>query len=316
MAKGIRVVYNTEPYGYSFEAESIWKSSGFKYVKGSWNEVDETLRFTDVDILIVRLEKFVDQSVLSKFPNLKYLISATTGWDHLDLAHLKIRGIKLFSLRGHNEFLNSIPSTAEHTWALLMALIRNIYRADRHVAEGKWNRDEFRGIQLKDKTIGIVGLGRTGSKVADFAKCFGLNVAYFDPNVYVKSSRKCDSLTILAQISDFVSIHVHLKPDTANMINSDVLRHLKKGAFLINTSRSGVWNEKDVAKFLKNGHLSGVAADVLEGEPMDIKDSQLLKMKNQGYNVLLTPHIGGATWEAMWSCEEYIVKMFIDLMPD
>ena len=112
---------------------------------------------------------------------MKYLITATTGLTHLDINEIKSRNIQLYSLKGHDKFLTTIPSTAEMTWALIMALVRKIYQASIDVSYGNWNRDHFIGSQLKNKNIGIVGLGRTGKLVAKYSVAFGLNI-FFSKN--------------------------------------------------------------------------------------------------------------------------------------
>ena len=303
-------VYNAEPYGYSAKAIDIWKKKGYFYQAGSWEEIDRTETFPDVTILIVRLKRNIDKEVLIKFPNLQKLVSATTGWDHLDTNELEKRNIKLLSLRGHDEFLKTIPSTAEHTWALLMALIRNITKADEDVEAGNWNRDLFRGVELKGKTIGIVGYGRTGQRVARYADAFEMKVLFYDPFIEngAEGHVKADSLENLLRKSDVITLHVHLNSDTEFLLNANNMSQIKKGAYLLNTSRGKVWDEAPIAKLLENGQIAGVATDVLQTELDEIMKSSLWQARQKA-NIIITPHIGGATWDAMWKCEEFIVQM-------
>jgi D-3-phosphoglycerate dehydrogenase len=303
-------VYNAEPYGYSGKAIDLWKEKGYVYQAGSWEEIDRTETFPDVTILIVRLKRKVDKEVLAKFPNLKDLVSATTGWDHLDTGELEKRKIRLLSLRGHDEFLKTIPSTAEHTWALLMALIRNIPKADENVQAGIWNRDQFRGFELKGKTIGIIGYGRTGQRVARYANAFEMKVLFYDPFIEngAEGHVKVVSLENLLRKSDVITLHVHLNKDTEFLLNADNVSQIKKGAYLLNTSRGKVWDEACVVKSLENEHIAGVATDVLQTELVNITESPLWLAKHESKNIIITPHIGGATWDAMWACEEYIIQ--------
>lgn len=302
-------VYNAEPYGYSSKAIDLWKEKGYVYQAGSWEEIDRTDSFPDVTILIVRLKRKVEKNVLDRFPNLKDLVSATTGWDHLDTYELEKRNIQLLSLRGHDEFLKSIPSTAEHTWALLMALIRNIPKADENVQSGVWNRDQFRGFELKGKTIGIIGYGRTGQRVARYADAFEMKVLFYDP--FIENGAvghvKADSLDNLLRKSDVITLHVHLNLDTESLLNSINVSQIKKGAYLLNTSRGKVWDEAAIVNSLESKHIAGIAADVLHTELEDITGSPLWQGKQRGHNIIITPHVGGATWDAMWACEEYIL---------
>lgn len=302
----MKIVLNLEPLGYSRNAIEIWKSSGFEYVDVGNLRPHE---FHLVDTVIVRLQKFIDSSVLDHYGNMKSLITATTGLDHIDTEYLKKRSISLFSLREHKAFLDTIPSTAEHTWALLMSLIRNIPSAHKHVEKGDWSRDEFRGLELSGKTIGIIGLGRTGSKVARYATAFGMNVLYYDP--YVKNSdyKEVNTIISLFQLADIVSLHVHLSYETKGMINNDVLKEIRNPVFLVNTSRGKVVDESSVIKYLRTGQIKGYATDVLGTELEQINESPIYSGLNENLNIIVTPHIGGATWDAMWKCEEFMCKL-------
>ncbi len=303
----LNTVLNVEPYQYSHKAIALWKEKGYKYVASSWAEIQKGTYFEKVSILIVRLGHYVDATALKNLPNLKYLISATTGHDHIDLEVLKERSIDLISLRGSDKFLKTIPSTAEHSWALLMALIRKIPDANQHVKLGKWDRDLFRGYQLKDKTIGIIGLGRTGLKMASYATVFDMNIQYYDPNVSLKPFYKCGELKELLESSDIITIHVHLNEETKHMLNEVAIKHIKNKAFLINTSRGKIWDESQIVKAIYDNTIAGIATDVLSTEIDDIKKSPLWNAQQKGKNIIITPHIGGATYDAMWACEEFII---------
>ena len=304
------IVLNTEPTDYSKRAVEVWRSAGYEYQASDWASVDQSEYFPYVDILIVRLARMIDKTVLSKFPNLDLVVTATTGLDHIDIDELDRQGVKLVSLRGQNKFLNSIPSTAEHTWALLLSLLRHIPEAQQHVKQGLWERDRFKGNQLKGKSIGIIGMGRTGSKIAEVARVFDMAVAYYDPYKTIPAlGLKCDSLQDLLRTSDIITIHIHLSESTRQLINKSNIKDLKHGVFLVNTSRGGVWDEHAIAEALSNKKIAGVATDVLSTELHDVSKSPLWEMLQQKQRVIITPHIGGATYEAMHACEEYIAQL-------
>tara|TARA_R110002049_G_scaffold125367_1_gene280978 strand:- start:18444 stop:19391 length:948 start_codon:yes stop_codon:yes gene_type:complete len=306
-----KIVYNVEPLEYSEEAISNWSKSGFTYVAGAWEEVLKKEKFENVTVVIVRLRGFVNEEILNKFPNIKCVISATTGQDHLDINSISQKKIQLITLKGEDNFLKTIPSTAEHTWALLLSLIRNINDASAHVRSGGWNRDNYKGFQLKNKKIGIIGLGRIGGMIAKYAKVFDMDVLYFDPYVQNNDYKRMDSLISLVKESDIISIHVHLNSSTEELISKDILHHVKKGAFLINTSRGKILDEVAVVEALEDRRLSGVAVDVLSEEiNNNITESTLWKCQEH-HNVIITPHIAGATYDAMWSCEEYVQNLYI-----
>lgn len=192
----------------------------------------------------------------------------------------------------------------------MLALVRKIPQAHEHVNKGNWDRDLFRGYQLCNKTIGLIGLGRIGRIVAQYATSFGMQVHYFDPNVNDSSFVKNSTLEELVSTSDIVSLHIHLKQDTQGLVSSSLLREFKHGAFLINTSRGKIIDENAVVDALSTNLLGGVAVDVLESELSNIHESPLWEARNR-FPILITPHIGGATYDAMWSCEEFIVD-FVD----
>lgn len=304
-------VLNAEPLNYSEKAVSLWKNNGFEYIASSWDEIERIKKFDDISILIIRLNRYVDHKVLNKFIGLKYLVSATTGHDHIDLNYLEKKSIQLISLRGHDKFLNTIPSTAEHTWALLMALIRNIPNANEHVKSGSWNRDLFKGYQLKNKILGIIGLGRTGLKVAKYADTFEMKVKYYDPFLNNSDYLKCEKIKDLLETSDIISIHIHLNKENYKFLDKRLIKFIKKGAIIINTSRGNVWDEKALRNALRNRQISGIASDVLSTELTNIRESPLWQAQQKGENIIITPHIGGATFDAMWACEEYIINQII-----
>ena len=302
------IVLNAEPAGYSEKAIESWKLKGYSYKASAWKEIEAAHSFETVNILIVRLARKVDKTILDKFPNLTHLVTATTGLDHIDLDLVKEREIKLVSLRGHDDFLATIPSTAEHTWALLLALIRNIPAANEHVKQGLWDRDKFRGYQLKGKLLGIIGFGRTGKKVANYAQAFNMQVQYFDPYVTDSSFKRTDQLEELLNSSDIISLHVHLNEETHQLIADHNISQIKKDCLIINTSRGNILDEAAVAKALISKQIKGIATDVLSTELDNIKSSPLWQAQQKNQNIIITPHIGGASCDAMWACEEYVVE--------
>jgi D-3-phosphoglycerate dehydrogenase / 2-oxoglutarate reductase len=304
-------VLNLEPFEYSKKAIEKLKPF-FQYKESSWDNVRSPDFSSNADVIIIRLGEKLTKDIISKFPSLKVVVSATTGLDHIDLQTCKAHSIKVLNLRPYQEFLDSIPSTAEMAFALMLSLIRNIPAAVIDVAKGNWDRDKFRGYQLKGKTLGIVGLGRTGSKMANYAEAFGLKVVYFDPHVHINKHNKVSTIEELFKCSDIVSLHVHLKEDTFMLVNESTLK-TADNFFLINTSRGDVIDEEAVLNSLKNGSLKGFATDVLSGELSGIRGNKLFEALTNGYNIIITPHLGGATFDAMHSCEEFIAERLIEI---
>lgn len=307
---GGEVVFNAEPLGYSPRARAEWERIG-SYHAGALDDPSLGSVREEATVLIVRLARRIDATVLGTFPSLRHLVSATTGLDHIDLDELARRGIRLWCLRGETEFLGTIPSTAEHTMALMLALLRHVPAAVRSVACGEWQRDRFRGRQLKGRRLGLVGLGRTGRMVAGYGQAFGMDVAYFDPNVADPAWRRFDSLDGLLANSEIVSLHVHLDETTRGMIGAGQFERMQTGAWLVNTSRGALVDEAALTASLRAGRLAGAAVDVIEGELGGIESSLLWQAVAEGLPVLITPHVGGATVDAMHQCEEFLAERFI-----
>ncbi|SHO64458.1 NAD(P)-dependent oxidoreductase [Algoriphagus zhangzhouensis] len=271
------------------------------------------------DVLFVRLAHKIDSDFIkTNCPNVKYVLSPTTGHDHLDLNFFKENGIQLISLFGETEFLDSIPSTAEHTWALLLGLIRKLPSASSHAISEKWNRDLFIGNTLRGKTIGLLGYGRVGRQVANFALAFGMKVKAFDleSKYYPAEIVGHDNFEAFAESLDILSIHIPMNAKNRLWLNGDRLEMLKSGVKIINTSRGGIWDEEYLATLIKNGHVSGVATDVLADEtnPEILPDNPLMKLARLEYSVLITPHIAGACFETMHSTEEFVVQKLVDTL--
>jgi D-3-phosphoglycerate dehydrogenase len=254
--------------------------------------VGETLG-NAVAILDASMRVHFDRSLLELAPGLRVVSTATTGVDHIDAGFLAKRRIPLLSLAGEREFLQTLTPAAEHSWLLLMACARRLRGAVQHVLDGKWRREEFPGIMLRGKTLGLVGCGRIGTWVSRYARAFQMDVLGYDPYVpaWPVEIVKSDIDTLLAT-SDFVSIHVPLNSETRGMLGKREFALMKNKAILINTSRGSILDESALLTSLKKGCLAAAGLDVLDGEPA-IHDHPLLEYARQHDNLILTPHIGG-----------------------
>ncbi len=302
-------ILNLEPDRYSSKAISLFQEQNeyFEFSDTGIYPVEKA----EVDTILTRLNFKLNEEFLKDFSSLKYIISPTTGLDHIDFSYTQKKGIKVYSLRSHKEFLSTITTTPELAWGLLLALIRNIPKAVSSVSNYRWERDNFRGLQLGGKNLGIIGLGRTGKKVAEYGKAFGMNVFYVDPEVQSKEYIKVSTINELVELSDVVSLHIHLTDETYHLISPVSIRQFKKGSVLINTSRGGVVDEQFILQEVNRGNLYGYATDVLEDELSDISESPVIQEMNKGKNIVVTPHIGGASTEVMNKCEEYLAKLFL-----
>ncbi len=308
-------ILNLEPQGYSADARAVLATLGTVH-DGPFQRRELLDRISAYDVLIVRLGHQIDQEVLDAGKHLKVIVSATTGLDHIDLEAAQARGIVVMSLKGEQSFLSSITATAEHTWGLLLALVRRITEACDSVKAGYWDRDAFKGHDLAGKRLGIVGLGRLGKQVAAYGAVFRMSVNAFDPrlDVWPETVMRRLSLRDLAAESDVLSLHVHLAPDTVGLVGKAELEALPRGAVLLNTSRGHILDEGALLEALESGHLAGAALDVLTGErSVDRRqDHPLLAYARRNRNLLITPHIGGATHEAMARTEIFMAHKLAD----
>lgn len=262
------------------------------------------------DALIVRLGHRIDAALLEAAPRLKVVATATTGLDHIDLKACRDRGVEVLSLRGENEFLRTVVATAEHTWALLLALIRRIPAASAAAARGEWNRDAFRGRELEGKRLGVLGLGRIGERVARYGLAFGMEVRGYDRyrETWPEEFIRMPTLDTLLETCDVLTIHVPSNEDTRAMVGRRQLARLPAGAIVVNTSRGAVLESAALIDFVRSGRIAGAAVDVIEGEtgPSGLSGDPILQAARDLEQVLVTPHIGGATTESMEKTEVFM----------
>ena len=263
---------------------------------------DELLRRSqDVDVLVVRSSTKVTADIINVAKNLKVIARAGVGIDNIDVNVATKRGILVVNAPD-----SSSIAVAEHVIGLILALARKIVASHLSLKEKKWEKSKFLGTELSGKILGIIGLGRIGTQVATRAKALGLKLFAFDPYITEKVAEdlgvKLVDFETLLKESDIVTIHVPLTPETKYLIGERELSLMKKSAWLINTSRGGVIDEKALYKALQEGKIGGAALDVFETEPPF--ESPLLKLEN----VIVTPHIGGLTEEAQHSAAIAIVS--------
>lgn len=249
-----------------------------------------------VDALLTLLTDKIDGKVIDTLgPQLKIVSNYAVGFDNIIVEEATKRGVVVANTP--SDEVNE--AVAEHAWALMLALARRIVEADEATRRGAykgWEPDIFLGVNMIGKTLGIVGLGRIGSMVARRALGYKMNVIYNkrerDEKLEKELGVQFVELPELLSNSDFVTLHVPLTQETHHMVNKETLAKMKKGAFLVNTARGPVVDEHDLVDALREGHLGGAGLDVYDNEPNI--DPELIGMEN----VILTPHIASATWEA------------------
>ncbi len=256
--------------------------------------------------LIVRSRTQVNNLLLKSATNLNIIGRAGTGCDNIDISAATRMGMLVMNTPGGNTI-----SAAEHTMALMLSLSRYIPQANASMISGKWERGKFKGEELSNKILGIIGLGKIGKEVALRAIPFGMKVMCYDPLMSEESASKLGvelvGLDELYKNSDIISIHVPLTNETKNIISEETLSKCKKGVKVINCARGGLIDEPALLKFLENGHVSGAAIDVYTSEPPDF-ENPLLKHPH----VITTPHLGASTKEAQQKVAIQIAHQFVD----
>lgn len=240
----------------------------------------------------------VDANLLDHAPKLEFIASASTGSDHLDLAELERRDIRAYYLKG-TPVIDEVHASAEFSFTLMLNVIKRAVPAFEAARFGVWRDadDAFRGIEAHGKTIGLVGLGRIGKKMATFAKGFGMNVIGCDPYVSMDLPwvKQVDFDTLLEQ-AEIVCAHVHLNDETRGMFNQQSFAKMPHGSYFINTSRGGVVVEPDLIEALQSGRLAAAGVDVISGEFEEGKyHHPLIKYARSHDNLIVSPHIAGNT---------------------
>jgi D-3-phosphoglycerate dehydrogenase / 2-oxoglutarate reductase len=270
----------------------------------------------DCDVIMVRLGRHIGDGILSAAPRLRFILTATTGLDHIDLCAAEAASVRVISLRDCPGAIGDVSATAEHCFGLLLALLRHTPAATTHVLAGGWDRDRFWGRQLSGKCLGVIGHGRIGAMVARYAASFGMDVVACD-KVPTKIGPPANPVSFdeLLRNADVVSVHVTATPENRNLIDRAAIARLKRGAILINTARGSVVDEAALAEAVRSRQLLGVAVDVLAGEEHgEVSNSPLLAAAGEGCNILITPHIGGATLESIARTETTLIERFLEVL--
>ncbi|MCM3713645.1 phosphoglycerate dehydrogenase [Halalkalibacter oceani] len=266
----------------------LLESDQVRCVEKNVNDVEDLSIF---DALLVRSATTVTGELLDKMPKLKIIARAGVGVDNIDLDAATKRGVVVVNAPDGNTI-----STAEHTFAMMMAVMRNIPQANASIKAGEWNRKAFQGFELRGKTLGIIGFGRIGTQLAQRAKAFEMSLLVFDPFLTQERAQKVGvetaSLDEVLENADIITVHTPLTKETKGLLGMKNIAKTKPGVFLINCARGGIIDQEALKHYLNNGHIAGAALDVFEEEP--VADQELLSFEK----VIATPHIAASTKEA------------------
>ena len=268
---------------------------------------DLKAKIGDYDALVVRSQTKVRADIIERGKKLKVIGRAGVGTDNIDVDAATRKGIVVVNAPTANTV-----SAAEHTIALMLALARNVPEANNQLKSGKWQREKLIGVELRNKTLGIIGLGNVGSEVAKRAQAFEMHVIAYDPFVSTDFARNIKvHLAPLEQVlteADFLSLHVPLTTTTTQLIGAEELAKVKPTARIINCARGGLVDEKEVVKAVEEGRLAGAAFDVFESEPLT--ESSLF----QNEKIIITPHLGASTTEAQAQAAQDIAEQVLTVL--
>ncbi len=317
-------ILHLEPLRYGEEARRLLEQKAVvDYVELSGETAFlRALSSAAYEAVFVRLGLELDRKAMEACPSLNWIVTPTTGLNHIDLQAARERGIQIVSLKGETAYLQSIRSTSEHTMALLLALIRQIPAATGAVARNLWEREPFLGRELSGRTLGIIGYGRLGKLVARYAQAFFMNVLVYDTDEnqvkHLPKGIQKNTLEKLLATSDFVSLHIPGGVENSGFFDAEKFARMKPGAFLVNTSRGEVVDEEALLHALQSGHLAGAALDVLAGDSSWSGrvpgQHPLVAFAKCNPNLLITPHIGGYARESLDSTRLFVVKKFLKLL--
>ncbi len=269
-------------------------------------------------VVVTALDIKFNAALLKKAKKLKVIGSRTTQLRYLDLDECRRRGIAVVNIKADSPVLRNTPSTAEETMALLLALLRNIPWAFSSIQKGEWERKKYGGRELAGKTIGLIGFGRLGKMVAGYSRAFGMSVTACDPYVSAAVMKKFGARKVsvgqLLRTADIVSLHTIYNDRTYRLIQEQHFRLMKPEAVFINTARGEITDERALLKALRQKWIAGAAVDTLAGEMPDgshLKNNPLVRYARQHQNLLIVPHLGGATREATGRTQAYISELVV-----
>ena len=289
------------------EGAEILKNQGIDVDTRTGLSEDELVAaIGDYDGLIVRSETQVTPAVLAAAGQLLVVGRAGVGFDNIDLEAATVAGVIVVNAPSSNTI-----SAAEHTMAMMLSVARHVPQAHASLAGGEWNRRKFLGMELRGKTLGIVGLGRIGSEVAHRAMAFDMRVIGYDPFIAEDYAHRIGaeivSLSTVLEESDIFTLHTPVTDATRHLIGEEELARMKPGAILINCARGGLVDEGALLQALENGRLGGAALDVFVTEPP--ADSPLFRLPN----VVVTPHLGASTEEAQTNVALEVTEQMVDV---
>jgi len=291
------------------EGLKLFREAGFEVDSKTGLPEEELIKIIpEYDALVVRSETKVTPKIIEAGKNLKIIGRAGVGVDNIDLPTATKNGVIVV-----NSPEGNTVAAAEHTWAMLLSMARQIPQAHGKLKAGVWDKKSFKGVEVLNKTLGVIGIGKIGRRVASYALGMGMRVIAYDPFVtadYAKSlGVELKDLAGVIKEADFITLHVPKTKETAGVINAEMIAKMKKGVRIVNVARGGIIDEKALYEGLKSGQVAAAALDVFDKEPLTA-DSPLLTLDN----VVVTPHLGASTVEAQVNVAIDVAEQIIEVL--
>ena len=296
--------------------QTLEKAGHVCHLHYDWTKEEIIQNIHLYDGIIIRSKIKITKDILDKATNLKFIARAGAGMENIDVAYAESKGIKCIHAPEGNR-----DAVGEHALAMLLALFNNVLRADKEVREGKWLREENRGVELMGKTVGIIGYGNMGSAFAERLKGFGVKLLVYD-KYKTNFGNECIQESSLERIfdeADIVSLHVPLTAETERMVNDTFINNFKKNIYIINTARGKCLNTDDLVMNLKSGKVLGACLDVLEYEMTSFETLDVTMLPEafqyltKSDKVILSPHIAGWTIESHRKIALVLVEKILQL---
>ncbi len=276
---------------------------------------------SECQILFAPMGYRCDRDVIEHAPKLEAIVATTIATPHIDVEEAKRRGIDVVSLRDETDFLNSITPTAEMTIGLIVALTRNLLGATDFTRQGAWGHTDFGGpAMLSRMSLGIVGMGRLGRLVSQYAHTMGMRVSYYNPRIVHDASwpyTRVRTLEELVAANDVISLHAGPAEGNHHLFDAALFSRFKPGSYFINTARGEFVDSNALIEALNNKVLAGAAVDVLDGEfeigfERHAHDHPLIRYAQRHRNLIVTPHIAGSTKDAWTMVQRFVIEKLRD----
>jgi len=278
-----------------------------------FNNVDLERFLSNKEVLFIRLKYCLDKDFLDRAKVLKYICTPTTGLNHIDLDECEKRGVEVVSLKDEYQFLSTIRATPEHTFGLILSLLRNYKSAFLSQTNNRWDREQYKGFELYRNSVGIIGFGRVGKILSRYLKAFDAQVYFYDSDRSMKSTNNANTTSSIYELikkSNIVILSASYCRDNYQFFNSECI-DLLKDKYFINTSRGELVDEKYLISKIRKDYFKGVAIDVIQDEQLEGGDLRAILELTNNRNFIVTPHISGATYDSMRRTEEFIFSKLL-----